>query len=104
MSAIRHYICVKTTTSMDVAGLIRGTVRDGMDSPYYMLCDGRLLRKDEYPELYKAIGYVYTRTEESRFKKWLRKWLGLPLTGLHPGEFRIPDLRRRTFQDLEDLP
>lgn len=50
--------------------------------PGWMLCDGRMLQKDQYPELAAAIGYTYGGSDD---------------------DFSIPDLRGRVVAGQDDM-
>ncbi|GAB4189005.1 MAG: hypothetical protein Tsb002_15720 [Wenzhouxiangellaceae bacterium] len=64
-------------TPRDVTDVSLG--QRGLESLGWMLCDGRKLQVEEYPELYSVIGYRY---------------------GGSDGWFNIPDLRAHPMQGL----
>jgi microcystin-dependent protein len=55
----------------------------------WMLCDGRYLSRDSYPELYAVLGYLYgKRTSDSAFR--LPDYRGLFLRGVDAGSGMDP--------------
>ncbi len=59
----------------------------------WMLCDGRFLRKDIYPELFAVIGYLYGNKNDDLFR--LPDYRGLFLRGVDAGSGMDPDASNR---------
>lgn len=86
---------------MAFAGLLDPTKRPGND--YLLLksnwapCDGRLLKMEEYPELFEVLGYVYGGKEETfNIPDYGGYFLrGVPLSDASNG--KDPDMKNRTL-------
>jgi hypothetical protein len=71
----------------------------------WIVFDGRVVRREDYPQLFEVIGLRYTLWPETPFRQWLRRLLSLPgpADAYRPGEFRLPDLRG-AHADIKVVP
>lgn len=85
-------------------GQIRAVVPPAVDG--CLPCDGRALRKEDWPALYTAVGDVFSEkliTVPIAQKWWQRlfrlkvKTKIVPNPAYNESEFRLPDLRGRYF-------
>ncbi|NET46623.1 phage tail protein [Okeania sp. SIO2B3] len=69
-----------------------------LEAQGWMLCDGRFLSTDTYPELFAALGYLYGKGTDSNGKETFRlpDYRGLFLRGFDAGAGMDPQAAERT--------
>ncbi|MEJ2528867.1 MAG: phage tail protein [Gammaproteobacteria bacterium] len=68
-----------------------------LEAQGWMLCDGRWLSKDEFPELFAVLGYLYGKTTKSQGQNCFRlpDYRGLFLRGFDAGAGMDPEAGER---------
>lgn len=62
-----HFILTKTLIDLNVGDILYEPIKVLEYTGYLIPCDGRLVNKSDYPELYKKIGNLYGKSTSEKF-------------------------------------